>query len=124
MKPVKLRLVNGEIAGIISYAARIILVFKDYLEELYCLVISLAKFDIILGMSWLELYDLHILFKKWSCTFNSDYCMSECLKHYKLVTVHSPGKGKESRSYLITKYGDITEISVYVFIKLAERKGN
>ena len=124
IKPVKLRLINSKIAGIISYIARTILVFEDYLEELYCLVISLAKFNIILGMPWLELHDPYILFKKRSYTFNSDYCISEYLKHYKLVTIYSPGKDKKSRFYLITKYRDIAEISVYIFIKLAKRKEN
>ena len=60
VKPVKLRLANGEIAGIISHAARTILAFGDHLEELYCLVTPLAKFDIILGMPWMELHDPHI----------------------------------------------------------------
>ena len=124
MKPVKLRLANNKITGIISYIARIILAFRDYLEELYCLVIPLTKFNIILRIPWLELHDPHILFKKRSYTFNSNYYISEYLKHYKPVIIHNPGKSKEPRSYLITKYRDITEISVYIFIKLAERKRN
>ena len=48
VKSIKLRLANSRIARTISYAARIIILFKDYLEELYYLVISLAKFNIIL----------------------------------------------------------------------------
>ena len=35
----KLRLANSEIASIISYVARIILAFRDYLKKLYYLVI-------------------------------------------------------------------------------------
>ena len=49
-KPMKLRLANSEIVNIISYTVRTILAFNNYLEKLYYLVISLAKFDIILDM--------------------------------------------------------------------------
>ena len=48
IKSVKLRLANNGIAETISYIAKIILLFKNYLEELYYLVTSLAKFNIIL----------------------------------------------------------------------------
>ena len=50
IKPVKLRLANDKIVGIITYAARIILASKNYLEEIYCLITPLAKFNIILRM--------------------------------------------------------------------------
>ena len=48
VKSIKLRLANDEIARIISYIARIILSFGEYLEELYYLITPLAKFNIIL----------------------------------------------------------------------------
>ena len=125
VKPVKLRLANGEMAGNISHAARTILAFEDHLEELYCLVTPLSKFDIILGMPWMELHDPHISFKDRSCTFNSDHCMAECLRHRRPVTVRSTDAGTAAPSSPSTsKYGDIAEISAYAFTKLAERRGN
>ena len=48
IKSIKLRLANNEIIKIIFYIIRIILSFKKYLEELYYLVTSLTKFNIIL----------------------------------------------------------------------------
>ena len=48
IKSIKLRLVNNKIVRTISYIARIILLFKNYLEKLYYLVILLIKFNIIL----------------------------------------------------------------------------
>ena len=48
IKLVKLRLINGEIVGIITYTTRTILVFRDYLEEIYYLITLLTKFNIIL----------------------------------------------------------------------------
>ena len=123
IKSIKLKLINSEIAGIISYAVKTILFFRDYLKELYYLVTSLIKFDIILEMSWLELHDPHISFKERSYIFNLDYYITECLKYHRPVIIYSPGyKGLFLSS--ITKYRDIVEILAYAFIKLAEKREN
>ena len=50
IKFIKLRLINKELVEVISYATRIILFFEDYLKELYCLITSLTKFNIILDI--------------------------------------------------------------------------
>lgn len=50
VKPLNLRLANGMIGGQITHVARVMLAIGDHLDELFCLVIPLAKFDIILGM--------------------------------------------------------------------------
>ena len=47
-KLVKLRLANRDVTGVITYAARTILIFSNYLEELFSLVTLLFKFNIIL----------------------------------------------------------------------------
>ena len=49
-KPVKLKLANRDVTGVITYAARTILAFNNHLEELFSLVTLLSKFNIILGM--------------------------------------------------------------------------
>ena len=46
----KLRLINKELIKVISYVARIILFFKDYIKELYYLITLLIKFDVILNI--------------------------------------------------------------------------
>ena len=51
IKPLKLRLTNGDIDGEIIHATRIIISFEDHIEELLCLIIFLTKFDLILDMS-------------------------------------------------------------------------
>ena len=125
VKPFNLRLANGEIAGTISHAARTVLSFGEHLEELYCLVTPLAKFDIILGMPWMELHDPHISFKERSCTFDSDHCKSECLTHHRPITIKSPSAARPLTSPSpAPEYGDVAEISAYAFTRLAERKGN
>ena len=62
-KLVKLRLANRDVTGVIIYTTRTILAFSNYLEELFSLVTLLSKFDMILGMPWMELYDPQMSFK-------------------------------------------------------------
>ncbi len=123
-KPLKLRLADGTIAGVIIHAARTILSFEDHLEELYSLVTPLAKFDMILGMPWMELHDPQVSFGQRSCTFNSDHCITNCLRHRKPVTISSISAGKKPLSPSPDRYGDIAEISAYAFTKMAERDEN
>ena len=109
--------------GNIIHVVRTILAFGEHLVELFCLVTPLTKFDIILGMPWLELHDPQISFGQRSCTFNSDHCISNCLQHHKSVTVYS-GNVKKPRPFATSQLRDIAEISVYAFMKMAERKDN
>ena len=71
----------------------------------------------------MELYDPQMSFKQRSYTFNSGYCISECLKHRRPVIVISPGI-KAVIASPIKKYEDIAEISIYAFIKITENKEN
>ncbi len=122
-KPLRLRLANGTMGGNITHVARTILAFGDHIEELLCLVTPLAKFDIILGMPWLELHDPQMSFKQRTCTFNSDHCMTNCLKHRKHSVVYSRG-AKAPPMPSNSSHRDIAEISAYAFLKMAERKEN
>ena len=71
----------------------------------------------------MELHDPQMSFKQRSCTFNSGYCISECLKHRRPVTVISPGT-KAVIASPTKKYEDIAEISIYAFMKITENKEN
>ena len=124
VRPLNLRLANGMNGGQITHVARVIMAIGDHLDELFCLVTPLAKFDVILGMPWLELHDPHISFKNRTCTFNSDHCMSSCLKRHRPVTVDSLGTKKTLPPTSFTRHEDIAEISAYAFMKMSERREN
>ena len=49
-KFIKLRLINKELIEVISYIIKTILFFEDYIKELYYLITSLIKFDVILDI--------------------------------------------------------------------------
>ena len=126
VKPLRLRLADGTAGGNITHVARTVLAMGDHIEELYALITPLAKFDVILGMPWLELHDPQITFGQRTCTFNSDHCMSNCLRYHKPVTINSIGTKKTPASTKSSKFHDhdITEISAYAFMKMAERREN
>ena len=125
VKLINLRLINKEIVGTISYIAKIILLFEDYLKELYYLITLLIKFNIILKMLQIKLYNSYISFKERLCTFNLDHYKSKYLKHYKPIIIRSPSKTRIILlSLLILKYKDIIKILVYTFTRLVKRKEN
>lgn len=122
MKAYKLRLADGTMGGNITHVARVIHALDDHVEELYCLITPLARFDVILGMPWLELHDPHIQFGSRTCTFNSDHCITNCLQHQKPVTIQSGAKIKRTTTPI--KHKDIAEISAYAFMRMSEKDEN
>lgn len=124
-KPCKLRLADDKPAPHITHMALVKLLIGDHVEDLWCLITRLGQFQIILGMPWLEQHDPHISFKERTITLNSDYCMSHCLLHSRPVTVHSD-KGSQRTLDRTTSPmpSDITEISAYAFMKMAEKSEN
>lgn len=123
-KPCRLRLADNELASsIIDKIAQVKIAIGDHTEECWCLVTTIGNFDLILGMPWLELHDPYISFKERSITFQSDYCMSNCLLHHKPAKEFSKGKdvtANESK----WKTEDIAEISAYAFLRLSEDRRN
>lgn len=57
--------------------------------QLWCFITNFGKFDLILGMPWLEQYDPRISFRTRTLTFDSDYCIAHCLLHGKNSAVPS-----------------------------------
>ena len=51
VKLYKLKLINNIIRELIIYIAKTIMFIKNYIKKLFYLIISLAKFDIILKIS-------------------------------------------------------------------------
>ena len=57
IKPCKLRMADDRLSSYITRMAQVRLYLGDHIEDLWCLVTPLGKFDVILGMPWLELHD-------------------------------------------------------------------
>lgn len=122
-KPCKLRLADNKLAPNITHMARLKLVLGGHIDELWCLVTSLGKFDIILGMPWMELHDPKLSFAERSLTFNSDHCRANCLLQHQDSTIHSEPM-RRSKSRKVSGTSDIAEISTYAFVRMSEREDN
>lgn len=75
-QPYNLRLANDKLTAPIVHLAQVRVKLGDHSKELWCLVISLGIFDLILEMPWLEQHDPKTSFKSRFLTFDFDYCMT------------------------------------------------
>lgn len=127
-KPVKLRLADDNLAPNITHMAQVSLLLGDHREELWCMITSLGKFGLILGMPWIEHHDVQISGKSRSLTFNSEDCLRNCIHNRRPVTVFS--KGTRSRDRKAPEKpnpgggADIAEITASAFMKMVGSEKN
>ena len=88
-QPYKLKLADDTLAPMITHYAQVYFRLGDHYDEIWCFVTNLGKFDLILGMPWLEQHDPKLSFRKRTLTFDSKFCKSRCLPHGKSCTVNS-----------------------------------
>lgn len=85
----------------------------DYYNEICYFVTNLGKFDLILGMPWLEQNDPKLSFRKRTLTFDLKFRKSRCLPCGKSFTVNScssPKAGSKLESFT-QRFGDLSEDS-------------
>lgn len=110
-QPRKLKLADDHLAPLITHCAQVYFRLGEHYDEIWCFVTSLGKFDLILGMPWLEQHDPKLSFRGRTLTFDSDFCTSRCLLHKKSCTVssHSSRKNKVRPDHLTHKPGDLSK---------------
>ena len=90
-----MRLIDNKLTFNITYMILIKLIIEDHVKNLWCFIIALKQFDIILKMSWLKQHDFYISFKKKIITLNFDHCISHYLLYNKFITIHNDKKNQE-----------------------------
>lgn len=95
-QPRKLKLADDQSATLITHCAQVYFRLGDHYDEIWCFVTNLGKFDVILGMPWLDQHDPKLSFRKRTLTFDSDFCASRCLLHKKSCTVNSRSSRKNN----------------------------
>lgn len=88
-QPRKLKLVDDHLAPVITHCAQVYCRMGEHYDEIWCFITSLGKFNLILGMPWLEQHDPKLSFRGRTLAFDSDFCTSHCLLHRKSCTVNS-----------------------------------
>ena len=88
-KPCRLRLADDKFAPNITHMAKLRHALGDHMEEIWCLVTKLGRFDIILGMPWLEQHKPSLALGERTMTLHSDHCMANCLLHSEPITIRT-----------------------------------
>ena len=132
--PCKLKLADDNLAPIVTHCAQLHFRLGDHYDELWCFVTTLGKFDLILGMPWLEQHDPKVSFCTRTLTFDSDHCTAHCLSQGKASVVHSCSSTRVNKDISFQKNWqdgsstqrnichDIAEISAHAFMAMAEKE--
>lgn len=78
-KKVNLRLADNSTEHALTRMAMIKIRLGDHVEEVPCLVTPLGKFDLILGMPWVEEHGVSIEGDNRSLLFKSEHCLHHCI---------------------------------------------
>lgn len=118
-KPAKLRLADGRVVGAMNTMARVKHWIGDHISEDWFWVTSLLGYDLIVGQPWLELHDPQTSWAKRTFTFNSDYCIGNCLSHGLpvILTCHKDGHSSVS-TVSPQPDNDVEVISAYAAVAM------
>jgi hypothetical protein len=83
----------------------------QHTKTLFLFVIKLEHYSMVLGNLWLKRHDVQIGFRANTVTFDSDYCLTHCLKKPIMVS---------EISFLISEYRSlVTLIGGATFSRMA-----
>jgi len=123
---VKFRLADNNLVSNITYMACLDFSLDSYKKQTWALITDLGNYDIIGGISWLELYFPEICYKIRSLKFNFDYCMINCNYGGTIAKAYSKRvkKALKERSSKPIDYGDVKDIIVAAFLAMAVKDDN
>ena len=121
IKSIKLRLIDNKIVFSIIHITLMKFQLNDHISELWCLIIFLEKFDIILDMSWMKQHDSRIFFNKRFIIFDSNHCKKHCIHNYQFTTIYSTNIKILITFKFFKSLANIAKISVSIFIKMIIR---
>ncbi|CAE7189385.1 Reverse transcriptase [Pyrenophora teres f. teres] len=110
-KPIRLALADGEEVAKLTHAADITIKHGNHISTVLCYVTSLGKYDVILGMNWLDRHKPVLGFgSSRSMTFDHKDCKVNCLKDGIQDTVYEdrpPESASRKLSQESTPAGDL-----------------
>lgn len=115
--PKMLRLADGTVMGEVTHVAIINLTIGAHTEQLSAMITNIVGYDIILGQPWIDHHEVALRGGQRVITFDSDYCLTNCLSKGAPCTVTS-----KNYTLVSSEHGtDIATISPYAFMRLSER---
>ena len=123
IKFIKLRLIDDKFVLNIIRMIRMKFQLKKHVNEIWCLITTLKKFDLILNMSWLKQHSMNISCENKSIIFASDHYLENCIHNYQSTIVYSLDIKKSSDSRSSTD-ANIVEITATAFMKMTTQDKN
>jgi transposase InsO family protein len=126
-KRIPLYLANGEKLQSITEAALVDLRIGEHVEQMFCYLVKLPGYKLILGDGWLQEHNPQVDWKARTITFNSTDCFEKgCLTCGRPYTAHAKGGWQSSTHISETNSGpiEIKMVSARHFLKLAKKKEN
>jgi hypothetical protein len=118
-KPIRLSLADGGEVDQLTQATDVQVKHGNHISTVVCYVTNIGKYDIILGMNWLDRHQPILGFSKSrSMTFDHKDCKINCLKDGLQDTVYHD-RAPESATRTTTVTGDISMVSAQVACKMA-----
>ena len=85
----KLKLADNNLEPMVIHCAQLHFRLGDHYDGLWCFVITLGKFDLILEMLWLKQHDLKVSFCTRTLAIDFNYYTTHCLSQSKASIVYS-----------------------------------
>ena len=120
-KPVILEVADGTEADRITEAAQVWVRHGKHFAQIFCYVTKIPAFDLILGMNWLKQHNPSPNFTNNTLTFDSIYCVMNCLHNSEPCTIGK--KGHIPNPKLTTNF-DIQKVSARAMIAMARNPIN
>ena len=117
---IQFKLIDNDTTHQFTHMTQVKIQLNEHLEKFWCFIASINRFEIILNMSWLENYDVHIECENRSLLFEFEYCLNNCLINNRFSIAYEceiKSKIIDSFKILDTKT-NIAEISIVTFIKM------
>ena len=132
-KKVNLKLADNSSEHTLTQMAQVNFQLGDHAEELWCLVTPLGKFDIIVGMPWLQDHGVSIDGDDRSLLFKSERCLHQCLslpiEHRVLSKTRPQRRPREKPSRELSphkkkEHGECEMVSAEAFMLMTQREEN
>ena len=131
-RPCQLRLADGTISDAKgTHAALVKINHSGHRSEVWCIVLDIRNYDIILGTPWLYNHNPLIDHRQQSLTFQIEECLASCnylcqpITHYrKKADAIEAKERKEAAKKKHLQQFDIAEVSAEVFDAMSRRSKN
>ena len=123
VKFIKFRLADDKLISNIIRMTQVKFQLSEHVNEIWCLITTLNKFDLILDMSWLKQHFVNISCENRSIIFAFDHCLKNCIHNYQFITMRNQNIKKSSDNKRFEK-ADIAEIIATTFMKMIAQNKN